>query len=311
MEIFDTVIVGSGPAGYCASLYASRACLKTLLIEGDVPGGQLMSTSEVENYLGFSDIISGPELMDCFAKHGKKFGTQVKQDRVTRIDCSKRPFRLFLGSGESVVSKSIILCTGASAKSLGLENEKKFYGVGISGCATCDGFFYKGKKVAVVGGGSSAAEEALFLSRYASEIVLIHRRETLSCEKILEERLKKNKKITFLWNTVVKDFLGQAPPVGLTHVVLEDKKTHEVREVEFDGVFVAIGHTPNTDFLQNQVNLDHAGYIVTKPFSTETSILGIFAAGDVQDSLYRQAITSAGTGCIAALEVERFLSSED
>ena len=303
------VIIGSGPAGYTAAIYAARAMLEPVLIQGIQPGGQLTITTDVENYPGFADVIQGPWLMEQMEKQAAHVGTELVYDHVSHVDLSSRPFRLSCDSGDVYHAETLILATGAQARWLGLPSEAKFKGYGVSACATCDGFFYRGKDVMVVGGGNTAVEEALFLTNFAAKVTLVHRRDTLRAERILQDRLFKHPKIEVVWNTAVEEILGSAEPPKVTHVRLMNLKTGAVSERPVDGVFVAIGHAPATELVSTQVQMKPSGYIHTAPHSTATSVPGVFAAGDVTDEVYRQAITAAGMGCMAALEAERFLSA--
>lgn len=301
----NVIIIGSGPAGLTAAIYAARANMKPLVFEGNQPGGQLTITTEVENYPGFPKGITGPELMDLFREQAQRFGAETVFKNVTKVDFSKNPFKVWIGD-EEYSSDSIIIATGASAMMLGLESEKKLFGYGISACATCDGFFYKEKKVLVIGGGDSALEEALFLTKFASEVWLVHRRDEFRGSKIMQDRVLKHPKIHIHWNSVVDEFLGTTES-GLTGVILKDTQTSETREDFCDGVFIAIGHRPNTTIFEGIVDLDDKKYIITKPDSTATNIPGVFACGDVQDHKYRQAVTAAGSGCAATIDAEHFL----
>lgn len=301
----NVIIIGSGPAGLTAAIYAARANMKPLVFEGNQPGGQLTITTEVENYPGFPKGITGPELMDLFREQAQRFGAETVFKNVTKVDFSKNPFKVWIGD-EEYSSDSIIIATGASAMMLGLESEKKLFGYGISACATCDGFFYKEKKVLVIGGGDSALEEALFLTKFASEVWLVHRRDEFRGSKIMRDRVLKHPKIHIHWNSVVDEFLGTTES-GLTGVILKDTQTSETREDFCDGVFIAIGHRPNTTIFEGIVDLDDKKYIITKPDGTATNIPGVFACGDVQDHKYRQAVTAAGSGCAATIDAEHFL----
>jgi thioredoxin reductase (NADPH) len=306
-ETYDVVIVGSGPAGYTAALYAARANLDVLVFQGFEVGGQLMLTSDVENYPGYKDGVMGPEMMDDFEAQAARFGAKMRPDNVERVDLSERPFKLWAeGEEEPVLAKSVVIATGAKAKWLGLPGEQRLMGRGVSGCATCDGFFFKDKKVAVVGGGDTAMEEATFLSKFASEVILIHRRDQFRASKIMLDRARNNPKITFLTDTVVQDILGDE---GVKGIRVENVTTGEEREIELDGFFAAIGHAPATDLFKGQVEMDEASYILQKEH-TMTSVPGVFAAGDVSDKRYRQAVTAAGDGCRAAIDAERWLDEQ-
>lgn len=300
------IIIGSGPAGYTAGIYAARAGLSPLLVSGFQKGGQLTITTDVENYPGFPEPVSGPELMERMQRQAENLGVKIIDDHITEVDFSHRPFTL-ISELHSYRADSVIIATGASARWLGLENEEKFRGFGVSGCATCDGFFYRGRKVAVVGGGNTAAEEALYLANIASSVTLIHRRDELRADKILQNRIFQNPKITIEWDSVVTDVKGTEVPKSLTGVVLKNLKTDKVKELSVDGLFIAIGHKPNTEIFKSVLELDGSGYIVTAPGSCQTSVSGVFAAGDVKDSLYRQAVTATGSGCQAFLEADKFL----
>jgi thioredoxin reductase (NADPH) len=299
------IIIGSGPAGLTAAIYAARANLSPLVFEGNQPGGQLTMTTEVENFPGFPKGIMGPELMDLFRDQARRFGAECVYKHVTKIDFTKHPFKVWIGEDE-YRSESIIISTGASARMLGLESEKKLMGYGVSACATCDGFFYKDKKVLVVGGGDSALEEALFLTKFASEIWIVHRRDELRASKILQDRAAKHPKINVHWNSIITHINGSVEE-GVTSAVLKDTVSGETRQEDCNGIFMAIGHIPNTSLFKGVLEMDKKGYLITKNGSTETSIPGVFAAGDVQDHVYRQAVTAAGSGCTAALDAERFL----
>tara|TARA_A100001037_G_scaffold106563_1_gene96811 strand:+ start:130 stop:1071 length:942 start_codon:yes stop_codon:yes gene_type:complete len=306
----STLILGSGAAGLTAAIYTARANLKPTLIHGIQPGGQMTITTDVENYPGFADVIQGPWLMEQMSAQAENVGTNMINDIITEASLSSKPFELTGDSGNKYTCDALIISTGAQAKWLGLESEDKFQGFGVSACATCDGFFFRDKNVVVIGGGNTAVEEALYLTNHANKVTLIHRRDTLRAEKLLQDRLLKNKKIEIVWNTVVKEILGKEEGAlkELTGVKVEDLKENKTSEIPTDGVFVAIGHVPNTGIFNGQLNMDKEGYIITKPDSTATNIEGVYAAGDVQDPIYRQAVTAAGTGCMAALEAEKYLS---
>ncbi len=310
MVIHNTkvLVIGSGAAGCTASIYAARAGLNPIMVHGLQPGGQLTITSDVENYPGFEHAVQGPWLMEQMEKQAAHVGTKIFHDTIMSVDLSRRPFVAKGESGDEYVSDTLIIATGASARWLGLESEKKFSGFGVSACATCDGFFFKNKEVVVIGGGNSAVEEALYLANIASKVTLVHRRDSLRAEKIGQERLFANPKVSVIWDSAVEEFLGTEEPNSLTAVRLKNLKTGEISEVKTDGAFVAIGHSPNTELFKGTVKLDKDNYIETTPGSTRTNIEGVFAAGDVQDKIFRQAVTAAGTGCMAALEAERFLS---
>jgi thioredoxin reductase (NADPH) len=301
----NVVIIGSGPAGLTAAIYSARANLQPLLIEGKEPGGQLTLTTLVENYPGFTEGIMGPQLMEDMRKQAQRFGTEIVNGFVHRVNLTEHPFRVYYGD-EEVQAKSVIISTGSSAKLIGIESELRLMGHGVSTCATCDGFFFRGKKIAVVGGGDSAVEEATFLTKFATDVHLIHRRDTLRASKIMQDRAFKNPKVHLIWNTVVEEVIG-SPETGVTGLQLKDIKTQHASRLDIDGLFVAIGHNPNTDIFKGQIELDARGYVRTQPDSTRTNIPGVFACGDVQDPVFRQAITAAGTGCMAAIEAERWL----
>jgi len=305
------IILGSGPAGYTAAIYAARANLNPILVRGLQPGGQLTITTDVENYPGYADAVQGPWMMEQMAEQAKRVGTQFFEDTIVSVDLSGRHFMAIGDSGDSYVGDTMIICTGASARWLGLKSEADLMGFGVSACATCDGFFFRGREVAVVGGGNTAVEEALFLTNFASRVTLIHRRDQLRAERILQDRLYRNSKIEVLWNHVVEEVLGQSDPPGVSGLKLRNVVTGVVSDVAVDGVFIAIGHTPNTELFRGQLDMDKDGYILTQPDSTETSVAGVFAAGDVQDKVFRQAVTAAGTGCMAALEAERELARRE
>jgi len=302
-------IIGSGPAGYSAAIYCARANLQPILINGNQPGGQLTITTDVENYPGFASAIQGPWLMEQMEAQARHVGTNIIYDHIANVDFSKSPFNLVGESGDQYIADAVIICTGAQARWLGLESEKKFQGYGVSGCATCDGFFFKNKEVIVVGGGNSAIEEAIYLTNHASKVYVIHRRDKFRGEKIMQDRLFSNKKIEVIWNSELHEVLGSENPKSVTSVKLKNTVNGNISEMKIDGVFIAIGHKPNSEIFKNTgLEIDNEGYIITKPNSTATSIKGIYAAGDIQDKIYRQAITAAGTGCMAALEVEKLLS---
>jgi thioredoxin reductase (NADPH) len=303
------VIVGSGPAGYTAAIYAARAMLEPVLIQGIQPGGQLTITTDVENYPGFADVIQGPWLMEQMQKQAEHVGTKIVTDHVNDLDLSQRPFRLTCDSGDIYLAETVVLATGAQARWLDLPSEQKFKGYGVSACATCDGFFYKNKEVLVIGGGNTAVEEALFLTNFASKVTVVHRRDAFRAEKILQDRLFKNPKIGVIWDHVLEDVTGSDNPLKVRGVRLRNVRTGAITEMAADGVFIAIGHTPSTELVQGKVEMKPNGYVWTAPHSTATSVPGLFAAGDVTDDIYRQAVTAAGLGCMAALEAERFLAA--
>ncbi len=306
----NVLIVGSGPAGYTAAIYAARANLKPVLVQGMQPGGQLSITTDVENYPGFAEPIQGPWLMQQMEQQAKNVGAEVLFDTITNVDLSRRPFRAEGDSGTVYWGDTLTISTGAQARWLGLASESRFMGAGVSACATCDGFFYRGREVAVVGGGNTAAEEALFLTNFASKVTLIHRRDQLRAEKVLQERLFNSDKIEFAWNSVVDEILGEDNPPGVTGVRVKDVASGDTRDIPVHGVFIAIGHDPATALFKGQLDMDDAGYIYTAADSTATNIPGVYAAGDVTDPVYRQAVTAAGMGCMAALESERFLAEQ-
>jgi thioredoxin reductase (NADPH) len=303
------VIIGSGPAGYTAAIYAARAMRKPMLIAGIQPGGQLTITTDVENYPGFADVIQGPWLMEQMKAQALHVGTELVEDHIMDVDFTRRPFTLTGDSGEIYTADTVIIATGASAKWLGLESEKKFQGFGVSACATCDGFFYRNKAVAVIGGGNTAVEEALYLTNFASKVTLVHRRDELRAERVLQERLLHHPKIEVIWNAALDEVLGTEDPLGVTGARLVDTNTGAKRDISVDGVFIAIGHEPATTLFKGKVAMKENGYLIVEPGSTKTDIPGVFAAGDVADETFRQAVTAAGLGCMAALEAERFLSA--
>ena len=305
------LIIGSGPAGYTAAVYAARAMLSPVLVRGLQPGGQLTITTDVENYPGFAEAIQGPWLMEQMEAQAAHVGTEIISDIITDADLKATPFSFKGDSGRTYTADTVIIATGAQAKWLGLDSEDKFQGFGVSACATCDGFFYRDKKVLVVGGGNTAVEEALFLTNFASEVTLIHRRDTLRCEKILEQRLLAHEKINVLWDTEIEEIIGTEEPLGVTGARLNNTKTGAMSEIEADGIFIAIGHAPATELFTDQLETKQGGYLITSPDSTATSIPGIYAAGDVTDDIYRQAVTAAGMGCMAALEAEKYLAEKE
>ena len=305
------LILGSGPAGCTAAIYAARANLEPLMVAGIQPGGQLTITTDVENYPGFADVIQGPWLMEQMQAQAQAVGTRLISDIIVEVDLSKRPFVCSGDSGDTYTAETMIISTGANARWLGLPAEKKFMGFGVSACATCDGFFYRGKQVAVIGGGNTAVEEAIYLTNHAEKVTLVHRRDELRAEKILQDRLLKNPKIEVVWNSVLVDILGDEDPPGVTAVQLENVKTSETTDLAVDGVFIAIGHDPATKLFVGKLDMDGEGYITSAPDSTATSVHGVFAAGDVTDKVYRQAVTAAGMGCMSALEAEKFLAEQE
>ena len=304
------LILGSGPAGYTAAIYAARAMLKPILVHGSQPGGQLTTTTDVENYPGYSKVIQGPWLMDEMKGQAVAVGTEMIQDHIKKVDLTKKPFEAIGDSGQTYTADSIIISTGAQARWLNLKSEQNFRGFGVSACATCDGFFFKDKEVAVVGGGNAAVEEAMFLTKFASKVKLIHRRDKLRAEKMLQEKLKANKKIEIIWDSVVEDVLGTSEPKSVNAIKIKNVKDNKTKELRVDGLFIAIGHDPATQLFKDQLEMDKEGYLITKPDSTTTNIPGVFAAGDVKDKIFRQAVTAAGMGCMAALEAEKHLSDK-
>lgn len=310
MKHSKVIIIGSGAAGATAAIYTARAALKPIMIRGMQPGGQMTITTDVENYPGFAEVIQGPWLMEQMEKQAEHVGTEIISDHIKEVDFSKKPFKLIGESGEVYTADSVVLATGASAKWLGIESEKKFQGYGVSGCATCDGFFFRNKEVMVIGGGNTAVEEALYLTNHASKVTLVHRRDSLRAEKILQDRLFKHPKVQVIWDSALEEVLGTENPLSVTGAKIKNLKTGAFSEIKVDGIFIAIGHKPNTDIFKGKIKLDEEGYIITAPDSTKTNIEGVFAAGDVQDKIYRQAVTAAGTGCMAALEANRYLESQ-
>ena len=304
------LIIGSGPAGYTAAIYAARAMLKPILVHGAEPGGQMTTTTDVQNYPGYSDVVQGPWLMDQMKDQAKAVGTDMIQDHIKKVDLSKRPFRAIGDSEQEYTADSIIISTGAQARWLNLKSEQEYRGFGVSGCATCDGFFFKEKEVAVIGGGNAAVEEAIFLTKFATKVKLIHRRNELRAEKMLQKKLKENKKIEIIWDSVLEEVLGNEKPKGVTGIKIKNVKTNKTTQLNVHGLFIAIGHDPATSLFKGQLDMDKEGYLITKPDSTQTNKPGVFAAGDVKDKVFRQAVTAAGMGCMSALEAEKFLSSK-
>ncbi len=304
------LIIGSGPAGYTAGVYASRAMLEPILVQGMEPGGQLTTTTEVENYPSFTEV-QGPELMQKMEEHARAMGTEIISDIITELDLQNRPFTAKGDSGTTYTADAVILATGARAKWLGMESEEKFKGFGVSACATCDGFFYREKPIVVIGGGNTAVEEALFLTNFGSKVTLIHRRDSLRAEKVLIDRLMKNPKVEVLWDNTLEEVVGTSMPMGVTGVRAKNVKTGEITEVPADGVFIAIGHAPASELVKDQLELHNGGYVKVEPGSTRTSVEGVFAAGDLTDHVYRQAVTSAGMGCMAALDAEHWLAAQE
>ena len=304
------LIIGSGPAGYTAAVYAARAMLNPILVHGMEPGGQLTTTTDVENYPGFAETIQGPWLMEQMKEQAKAVGTEMIQDHISSVDLKLKPFVAVGESGQKYTADSIIISTGAQARWLNLKSEQEYRGFGVSACATCDGFFFKEKTVAVVGGGNAAVEEAMFLTKFASKVKLIHRRNELRAEKMLQKKLMDNKKIEIVWDSVVEEVIGENKPKNVKGLKIKNVKTNDISELKVDGLFIAIGHDPATQLFRDQLKMDQEGYLITKPDSTETNIPGIFAAGDVKDKVFRQAVTAAGMGCMAALEAEKYLSAK-
>ena len=303
------LIIGSGPAGYTAAVYAARAMLKPILVYGIEPGGQMSTTTDVENYPGFADVIQGPWLMEQMRDQAKVVGTELIEDHITSVNLKSIPFEAIGDSGQKYTADTIIISTGAQARWLNLKSEQEFRGFGVSACATCDGFFFKNKEVAVVGGGNAAVEEAIFLTKFATKVKLIHRRDQLRAEKLLQKKLIDNKKIEIIWDTIVEDVLGDKEPKNVKGIKIKNVTTNKISELKIDGLFIAIGHDPATSLFKGQLDIDKEGYIITKPDSTITNISGVFAAGDVKDKIFRQAVTAAGMGCMAALEAEKYLSN--
>jgi thioredoxin reductase (NADPH) len=309
------LIIGSGPAGYTAAIYAARAMLQPVMVSGFQPGGQLMITTDVENYPGFADVIQGPWLMEQMKKQAEHVGTTMVSDHISKVDLSQRPFRLWGDGGDTYTADALVIATGAQAKWLGLPSEQTFGGLGVSACATCDGFFFRGREVVVVGGGNSAVEEALYLANLASKVTLVHRRDSLKAERILQERLFRHPKVEIIWDAAVEEICGvphggEGQP-GVTHVRLKNLKTGKLSDLRTDGVFVAIGHKPSTELFEGQLAMKESGYLIVTPNSTATNVPGVFAAGDVADDTYRQAVTAAGLGCMAALEAEKWLAANE
>jgi len=302
------LIIGSGPAGYTAAIYAARAMLKPILVYGSEPGGQLSATTDVQNYPGYSDVIQGPWLMDQMKEQSKAVGTEMIEDHIKEINLKEKPFKAIGDSGQEYTGDTIIISTGAQARWLNLKSEQEFRGFGVSGCATCDGFFFKDKEVAVIGGGNAAVEEAMFLTKFATKVKLIHRRDKLRAENLLQKKLKENPKIEIIWDSVLEEIVGDKDPKGVTGIKIKNIKTNKSSEMKLHGLFIAIGHDPATSLFKGQLDMDKEGYLITKPDSTVTNIPGVFAAGDVKDKIFRQAVTAAGMGCMAALEAEKFIS---
>ena len=304
------LILGSGPAGYTAAIYTARAMLKPILVYGSEPGGQLSTTTDVQNYPGYSDVIQGPWLMKQMKEQSKAVGAEMIQDHIKKVDLSKKPFKAIGDSGKEYLGDTLIISTGAQARWLNLKSEQEYRGFGVSGCATCDGFFYKDKEVAVIGGGNAAVEEAIFLTKFAIKVKLIHRRNELRAEKMLQKKLMENKKIEIIWDSVLEEVLGNKNPKGVTGIKIKNVKTNKITQINIHGLFIAIGHDPATSLFKGQLDMDKEGYLITKPDSTATNKSGVFAAGDVKDKVFRQAVTAAGMGCMSALEAEKFLSKQ-
>ena len=305
------LILGSGPAGYTAAIYAARAMLKPILVHGAEPGGQMTTTTDVQNYPGYSDIIQGPWLMDQMKDQAKDVGTDMILDHIKKVDLSKKPFKAIGDSGQEYTGDSIIISTGAQARWLNLKSEQEYRGFGVSGCATCDGFFFKDKEVAIIGGGNAAVEEAIFLTKFATKVKLIHRRDELRAEKMLQKKLKENPKIEIIWDSVLEEVMGDKDPKGVTGIKIKNIKTNKFSEIKLHGLFIAIGHDPATSLFKGQLDMDKEGYLITKPDSAVTNIPGVFAAGDVKDKIFRQAVTAAGMGCMSALEAEKFIANKN
>ena len=303
------LIIGSGPAGYTAAVYAARAMLNPILVYGAEPGGQLTTTTDVENFPGFADVIQGPWLMDQMKEQAKAVGTEMIEDHISSVNLKSKPFEAVGESGQKFTADSIIISTGAQARWLNIKSEQEYRGFGVSACATCDGFFFKEKTVAVVGGGKAAVEEAMFLTKFASKVKLIHRRNELRAEKMLQKKLMENKKIEIIWDSVIEDVIGEKDPKNVTGIKIKNVKSNKTEDLKVDGLFIAIGHDPATQLFKDQLEMDREGYLITKSDSTETNVPGVFAAGDVKDKIFRQAVTAAGMGCMAALEAEKHLSS--
>ena len=304
------LILGSGPAGYTAAIYTARAMLKPILVYGSEPGGQLSTTTDVQNYPGYSDVIQGPWLMEQMKEQSKAVGAEMIQDHIKKVDLSKKPFKAVGDSGKEYLGDTLIISTGAQARWLNLKSEQEYRGFGVSGCATCDGFFYKDKEVAVIGGGNAAVEEAIFLTKFAIKVKLIHRRNELRAEKMLQKKLMENKKIEIIWDSVLEEVLGNKNPKGVTGIKIKNVKTNKITQINIHGLFIAIGHNPATSLFKGQLDMDKEGYLITKPDSTATNKPGVFAAGDVKDKVFRQAVTAAGMGCMSALEAEKFISKQ-